>query len=150
MREASFPFPHNANDQPSQRTPTPNMPKTLLNDQGLRSRKVLTNGPPVPPKSVSAQAPSLRSPTRLTTKSLPPAPGLDKRTKTIRARPLPPLPKGFRVKTTLLWVAGFCVWFLLIVILLPIITEKDAMPGFNRWLRQLYSRALEPGKDTGT
>jgi hypothetical protein len=27
------------------------------------------------------------------------------------------------------------VWFLLIVVLLPVITEKDAMPGFNKWLR---------------
>ena len=124
------------------------MPKTLLDDQGVRNRKVLRydEGPPLPPKSASAQAPSVRTPARLRTKPLPPAPALNKQIKAIHTRPLPPLPKDSRVKTTLLWVAGFCLWFLLIVILLPIITEKDAMPGFNRWLRQLYHGALEPGR----
>jgi hypothetical protein len=36
-----------------------------------------------------------------------------------------------------LWIAGLCLWFLTIVILLPIITERDAMPGFNQWLRRI-------------
>ena len=42
------------------------------------------------------------------------------------------------VKTMIL-VAGFGVWFLVIVVLLPIITEKDAMPGFNKLLRRLLA-----------
>jgi hypothetical protein len=42
------------------------------------------------------------------------------------------------VKTVIL-IAGFGIWFLVIVVLLPIITEKDAMPGFNKILRRLLA-----------
>lgn len=54
----------------------------------------------------------------------------------LQLKPLPIPPKSSTLQLTLLWVAAFFVWFLLIVVLLPVVTEKDAMPGFNRWLRE--------------
>ncbi|PSN68182.1 hypothetical protein BS50DRAFT_358987 [Corynespora cassiicola Philippines] len=63
--------------------------------------------------------------------------------KALPPKPLPeiPGPSDFdhlevNYRYTLYWMAGFAVWFVLIVVLLPIITEKDAMPGFNRFLRR--------------
>jgi hypothetical protein len=57
------------------------------------------------------------------------------------SKPLPVPPVAPVTRTTvdyrsaLLWAVFFCVWFLLIVLLLPVIMERDAMPGLNRWLR---------------
>ncbi|KAF2652798.1 hypothetical protein K491DRAFT_695231 [Lophiostoma macrostomum CBS 122681] len=67
--------------------------------------------------------------------------------KPLPPRPLPEVPRRSNnseffapdyVKTVLL-VAGFAVWFLVIVVLLPIVTEKNAMPGFNKMLRRCGS-----------
>jgi hypothetical protein len=101
------------------------------------------NAPPVPPKSFDLTASTHgRGQTRLKSigdqKPLPSRPS-QFQTSQIESdhlsKPLPQPPKMFSVKTTLLWIVGFCLWFLVIVTILPIILEKDVMPGFNRWLR---------------
>lgn len=57
--------------------------------------------------------------------------------KPLPAAPVAPVtPTTVNYRSTLLWMAFFCVWFLLIVLLLPLIVERDAMPGLNRWLRR--------------
>ena len=64
----------------------------------------------------------------------------------LQSKTLPRSPSNLNLTTTLLWVAGFCLWFLLIVVLLPVIMEKDAMPGFNRWLRKWWWSARDGTK----
>jgi hypothetical protein len=117
-------------------------------DEGLRNRNIPRErtGPPVPPKSNDTQPLPAYKPAQSTHKPLPPTPDHDKlwggHAGASSVKPLPPIPARSRLKMTLLWVAAFSVWFLLTVLLLPNITEKDAMPGLNRWLRKLLSRAL--------
>jgi len=121
------------------------------NDQYVRNRKPRPQdqGPPVPPKTLSTGN-TIRSIKRVATpkplklqshsKPLPAVPRLSVTssvTKEQQTKPLPAPPKSATLQLTLLWVAAFCVWFLLIAVLLPVITEKDAMPGFNKWLRTL-------------
>lgn len=50
-------------------------------------------------------------------------------------KPLPRPPGGLKSGTTALWVAAFLVWFLLIVVMLPVVMERDAMIRMNAWLR---------------
>jgi hypothetical protein len=129
----------------------PTMSEIGLNDQHVRNRKPHSQdeGPLVPPKEFGTAntirparriaAPSPLNLHRLS-KPLPcvprsPVPSLVK--EEAWSKPLPAPPLSFTLRSTLLWIAAFCVWFLLIVVLLPVITEKDAMPGFNKWLRTL-------------
>ncbi|KAF2731424.1 hypothetical protein EJ04DRAFT_10485 [Polyplosphaeria fusca] len=99
----------------------------------LRSRRA----PAVPPKDQikpRPRKPTLGSvqPTPLN-KSLPP-------------KPLPKIPppqstaRTTGLRTFALVLVGFCLWFLVIVLLLPVITERDAMPAMNRWLRGILFR----------
>ena len=115
-------------------------------DQHVRNRKPRPQdqGPPVPPKTLSNSIKRAAAPKPLSlhahTKPLPSVPSLPlvaSVTEEQQAKPLPAPPKDSTLRLTLLWVAAFCIWFLLIVVLLPVITEKDAMPGFNKWLRTL-------------
>ena len=104
-----------------------------INDQQLRVRKprLRKEGPPVPPKEDRG--------VHLHNKPLPPTPGLKDTDEVPRrdvyVKPLPRPPQNLNLRATCLWIALFAVWLLLIVLLLPVITEKDAMPSFHRWLR---------------
>ncbi|KAF2688857.1 hypothetical protein K458DRAFT_154031 [Lentithecium fluviatile CBS 122367] len=100
-------------------------------------------GPPVPPKALPPL--STKLPTGLRSRRPQPPP------KDQKLPPLPPtskalseLPPGGALdyRATLLWVLGFCVWFVVIVVMLPVIMERDVMPGFNRWLRQSWRLML--------
>jgi hypothetical protein len=109
-------------------------------DQGIRNRHVSnsTQRPPVPPKP-GRTLPSL--PAKQLSKPLPSIPhprekGNSRNDKSIE-KPLPSPPNSLSLKSTSIWIAGLCLWFVAIVVLLPVITEKDAMPGFNQWLRKL-------------
>jgi len=108
---------------------------------GLRNRQSRQDNsplpPPVPPKPVRHD-PQHQKTTEQSTKPLPPTP--------TDLKPLPPPPIGSVLKTISFWVTGFCLWFMLIVIMLPFITEKDAFPGLNRWFRMLLSNVLAPGQ----
>jgi len=98
----------------------------------LRSRNTLnsSDNPPVPPKEG----------VELSSKPLPPAPHPRQQTTGyVEKKPLPNPPTDMNLKTTFLWVTGLLLSFFTIVALLPIITERDAMPGFHRWLRKLLS-----------
>jgi hypothetical protein len=106
--------------------------------QNLRHRKPqpIVDGPPVPPKSSTKQSLSQRRgvvppqpPRQL--KPLPPVPQLQ----SIEAKPLPRLPDRLKLGTTAFWFAAFAVWFLLIVVMLPVVMEREAMIGVNTWLR---------------
>jgi hypothetical protein len=35
-----------------------------------------------------------------------------------------------------LWVLGFVVWFVVVVVMLPVVMEREAMIGVNAWLRR--------------
>lgn len=113
----------------------------------IRSRKTNTSleGPPVPPKRERAassilQRRGLRGPQPpKSLKPLPRIPSYASGQALVNEqgyKPLPKTPQSSILRPTLFWILGFCLWFLLIVLLLPIITEKEAMPGFNRWLRK--------------
>ncbi|EUC48925.1 hypothetical protein COCMIDRAFT_85912 [Bipolaris oryzae ATCC 44560] len=123
----------------------------------IRNRRPFLDqeGPPVPPKPYASNAPStthdrlthdrlatVTSSRDATSKPLPPVPGsrLSRGARSkVESKPLPKPPKSSILQSTFLWILGFAVWFLLIVILLPVVTEKDAMPGFNRWLRNRFT-----------
>ncbi|ORY15452.1 hypothetical protein BCR34DRAFT_598433 [Clohesyomyces aquaticus] len=101
----------------------------------LRKRLLTKTLPPPPttlPESTTPnplrQIPSTAPENYAKQKSLPP-------------KPLPEAPDSQDLDpwTLCLWILGFAAWFLGIVVLLPVITERDAMPGFNRWLRRLIS-----------
>lgn len=126
--------------------------QTMLNDDSwthtLRNRKfqLISDSPSESPylnkseTSASFDPVALSSPGRL--KPLPPVPIIgfknDRPTTNVIFKPLPAPPRRHLLRYTLYWIAGFCLWFLFIVVLLPVITEKDAMPGFNRWLRSPF------------
>ncbi|KAL6707110.1 hypothetical protein ACN47E_004862 [Coniothyrium glycines] len=118
--------------------------------QYLRLRQTHYNrkGPPVPRKFDTAAPSTKHAPTtgrQPQHKPLPLPPFQDQIcSDTINRsilKPLPPPPNHFALGQTLLWVAGIATWFLLIVLLLPIVTEKDAVPSLNRWLRN-FGHAL--------
>lgn len=102
---------------------------------GLRNRHVPRDRsplpPPVPPKDVEPEVEEQSKP-------LPPTPA--------DLKPLPPPPTRVILQMTSFWITGFCLWFILVVIMLPVITEKDAFPGLNRWLRKLVADAFAFGK----
>ncbi|KAF1952000.1 hypothetical protein CC80DRAFT_596917 [Byssothecium circinans] len=116
------------------------MPNTPSYPQRRESVDV---GPPVPPKADVA-APDHVNQAQIRQRRPQPPPKDSKplpSISNIASKPLPDQPAiGESVKvdyrTTILWIVGFCIWFLLIVVLLPIIMERDAMPGFNRILRK--------------
>jgi hypothetical protein len=124
----------------------PTMSGFELRDHNIRNRKphADTQAPPVPPKDDPKDTTSIRGLTapshtpKERSKPLPPVPHsatpILTRERSL-SKPLPAPPRFSILRSTLLWVMGFCVWFLLIVLLLPVIMEKDAMPGVNRWLR---------------
>ena len=110
--------------------------------KGLRKRKLVTLSinkrlPPEPPLALDPNRetkplpslPCLMSSKLVASKCLP--------SKPLPAAPVAPVtPTTLNYRSTLLWMVFFCVWFLLIVVLLPCIMERDAMPGLNRWLRR--------------
>ncbi|KAH7348190.1 hypothetical protein BKA66DRAFT_477292 [Pyrenochaeta sp. MPI-SDFR-AT-0127] len=118
-----------------------------LEGQHVRSRRphATTSGPPVPPKPYTQERTSSqkRGIASKHSKPLPPVPPVTHSGGPIPSeaisKPLPGPPSTLSLRNTLLWIAAFCLWFLLTVVLLPVITEKDAMPGFNRWLREWFS-----------
>ncbi|KAF3045402.1 hypothetical protein E8E11_007669 [Didymella keratinophila] len=106
--------------------------------QNLRNRRLppIADGPPVPPKPNAklslfqrrALAPP-EPPRQL--KPLPPVP----QPPSIESKPLPRPPHKLKLGITALWILAFTVWFLLVVVMLPIIMEREAMIGVNAWLR---------------
>jgi hypothetical protein len=40
-------------------------------------------------------------------------------------KPLPRPPERARLGTTLLWVLGFAVWFVAVVVMLPVVMERE-------------------------
>jgi hypothetical protein len=107
-------------------------PQTLRN----RRPQPFADGPPVPPKPSTELSLSQRRglappqpPRQL--KPLPPVPQLQ----LIESKPLPRPPDKLKLGTTALWIAAFAAWFLLIVVMMPIIMEREAMIGVNVWLR---------------
>jgi hypothetical protein len=126
------------------------MTANIAQAETLRHRNVSTHpqGPPVPPKlgylsHGEPQQRSLQTPRfAQSSKVLPPIPPhrseIPPGPEDVYSKPLPQPPPTRIFKTILTWIFGFLIWFLLIVILLPIITEQDAMPSFNGWLRSLF------------
>jgi hypothetical protein len=102
-------------------------------------------GPPVPPKALPALP---KDPHTQLRNRRPQPPPKDQKVLPLppSLKPLPQLPPNRdtspNYRTTLFWVLGFCVWFLIIVVMLPVIMERDAMPGFNRWLRKFWRSLL--------
>ncbi|KAF2627080.1 hypothetical protein BU25DRAFT_68591 [Macroventuria anomochaeta] len=104
----------------------------------LRNRKLQTNldGPPVPtkldtkPSLFQRRGLQLPDPPRQL-KPLPAVPLPD----SVEYKPLPRPPESIKLGTTLLWIAGFAVWFMVVVVMLPVIMEREAMIGVNAWLR---------------
>jgi hypothetical protein len=123
---------------------------TNQNKKTLGVADVFEAGPPVPPKHyVVRSSQSIQSTQQLRNRRPPPPPPRDHKPLPVlpSSKPLPDLPSPgsdarLNYRTTLLWVLGFCVWFLVIVVMLPVIMERDAMPGFNRWLRQCWASIL--------
>jgi hypothetical protein len=126
------------------------------NNNQIRNRKPLplqdnddAERPPVPPKphaptwnTTPATHYQITAATSnqdaISKKPLPLVPGsgaINKIARNADSKPLPSPPKSPILRQTMLWIMAFSLWFILIVILLPVITEKDAMPGFNKWLR---------------
>src|SRR5689334_13907767 len=98
--------------------------------------------PPVPPKE-SGQI-SETSHTRIRQRRPHPPPKDDKPLPNApQWKPLPAPPSGVRDskpnhQITLLWLVGFFVCFLLIVVLLPVIMEREAMINTNAYLSNLF------------
>jgi hypothetical protein len=101
------------------------MSTSVITNEGLRYRndRKLDQKPPVPPKENGL----------LPSKPLPPTPDSNQDVK-----PLPPPPIRLSPWSTSLWLTAIVAWFILIVIMLPSITERDAMPLSNRWLRSFF------------
>ncbi|KAF2788892.1 hypothetical protein K505DRAFT_420809 [Melanomma pulvis-pyrius CBS 109.77] len=120
-----------------------NVPPTWKLGTSATSDKLLpclpSQRPPIPRKEFKPLPPPPHptSSELLASKSLPP-------------KPLPGIPTAHaNPKTpnyifTLYWIALFGVWFLIIILLLPVVMEKDAMPGLNRLLRR-WIQALTGG-----
>lgn len=72
--------------------------------------------------------------------------------KPLPPKPLPDIPQSNTgsklsiLRKTFLLVGALCIWFLAVVVLLPVITERDAMPGFNRFLRRILSFSTKESK----
>ena len=78
-------------------------------------------------------------------KALPPLPpnkSLDHSTQAV-FKPLPAVPRELNGKSTLIWITGLMVWFFLVILLLPVFLEAEAMPGMNRILRRWGTTLLE-------
>ncbi|KAF2640622.1 hypothetical protein P280DRAFT_517986 [Massarina eburnea CBS 473.64] len=123
----------------------PNRQSIMQNTSDIQRKQSIDIGPPVPPKEHIAASGNTKTlaeirqrrplPLLKIEKPLPSAPAI------AVSKPLPVPPSSrqegkVNYRTTLLWIGGFAVWFLLVVVLLPVIMERDAMPGFNRFLRQ--------------
>lgn len=93
---------------------------------------------------ISTQKDSLRHRLTKESKPLPSTPQMEKQgSKPLPPKPLPELPSDelnprqhFK---TLLYLGAIVIWFLAIVLLLPIVTEKNHMPRLNKLLRELFS-----------
>lgn len=79
-------------------------------------------------------------------KPLPPLPpSVQQKTPTskpLSSKPLPSVPVSVQAqpnyRTAFLIVSGLFVWFLAIVVMLPIIMEREAMIGLNNVLRKVF------------
>ena len=129
------------------------MPSYPAEHQALRNRRpaAVDERPPVPPKQKSS--PTLPTKCSLSLsrrrglripelpkqmKPLPPVPQSHAEEDVVwpGLKPLPRPPAKLHIGTTALWVAGFVVWFLLVVVMLPVIVEREAMISMNAWLRR--------------
>ncbi|KAJ4983656.1 hypothetical protein SVAN01_10867 [Stagonosporopsis vannaccii] len=115
-------------------------------DEYLRNR----NPPPVPPKpssptsistsisssSLSRRRGRLPPSTPVQLKPLPPTPLSEDRD----GKPLPELPTtGVKWRATALWVLGFGAWFAVIVLMLPVIMEREeVLGGMRGWIRAVF------------
>jgi hypothetical protein len=52
------------------------------------------------------------------------------------AKPLPEIPRRPDYTTTLFWIGGMGIWFLAVVLLLPVFLEGDALPRLNGGIRK--------------
>lgn len=122
--------------------------------KALRKRKLVT---PISTNKRLPPKPPLPLVSNRETKPLPSPPCLTPTEIVVLKRlPLKPLPAPpvapvtpatVNYRSTLLRMAFFCVWFLLIVLLLPVIMERDAMPGLNRWLKRWIHELLVRTRD---
>lgn len=55
---------------------------------------------------------------------------------------LPEIPWQPDYAGTILWVAGLALWFIGVVLLLPVVLKGDALPGLNQVVRRLWGWAL--------
>jgi hypothetical protein len=117
--------------------------RTLVAPISINKR--LPPKPPLPPGPIRETKP-LPSPPYLTSSGLVAS-------KCLPSKPLPAppvvcvTPATVNYRSTLIWMVFFCVWFLLIVLLLPVIMERDAMPGLNRWLRSWVHDLIRGTRD---
>ena len=117
--------------------------------KALRKRKLVT---PISTNKRLPPKPTLPLVLNRETKPLPSPPCLTPTEpvglKCLPSKPLPAPPVApvtqttVNYRSTLLWMAFFCVWFLLIGLLLPVIMERDAMLGLNLWLRRWVHELL--------
>lgn len=127
------------------------MQSNTSNVQEVRQRKIHDHETPPAPEKPTVSARSFAPPPAQKPLPAPPRhdPPIAITSKKLPPKPLPDLPgtettaRRLDYQKTLLWLFGFVLWFLLIAVLLPVITERDAMPGFNRsirtWIRRLLS-----------
>ncbi|KAF2268912.1 hypothetical protein CC78DRAFT_529548 [Lojkania enalia] len=102
--------------------PEPQPPPSIISHH-LRHRKETSTTKPLPRPPVPTSNPS---PFQLN-KALPQKP-----------LPIPPAGnQGFNYRTFALIVVGFVGWFIAIVLLLPVIIEREAMPRTNCFLQSL-------------
>ncbi|KAF2464611.1 uncharacterized protein BDR25DRAFT_95829 [Lindgomyces ingoldianus] len=107
------------------------------NFQNAQSNQSNPSSPPLPNSAKRKPLPSIPHSTppdhqhhkALPPKPLPDVPDEDSQTQKLDYRILG------------LWIGGFGIWFLAIVVLLPVVTERDAMPGLNRLLKAWFYRA---------
>ena len=69
-------------------------------------------------------------------RQLKPLPAVPQSDSVMEWKPLPRPPERARLGTTVLWVLGFVVWFVVVVVMLPVVMEREAMIGVNAWLRR--------------
>ncbi|OAG01737.1 uncharacterized protein CC84DRAFT_1221221 [Paraphaeosphaeria sporulosa] len=123
---------------------TPGSTSTL---QVRRRRPPPLTGPavkPLPPPPPTGDAVRFEGAERGIEEPPPQPPVKDVRldeTKSRTTKPLPGIPWRPDYKGTILWIAALGIWFLLVVLLLPVLLEADALPGLNKILRN-WSIAL--------
>lgn len=107
----------------------------------LRNRKAPSRaGPPVPPKPTVSLSLSQRRGRAAPTPpaQLKPLPQIPASRREDELKPLPRPPARLRLGETALWVVGFAAWFAVVVVLLPVVMEREAMIVVNAWLRGVW------------